>query len=346
MRADVPMKRREGSGERAKLIAFLLFVPAALAELLTGNVPPLRFFSPLWLFIFVLMYGCGCLLVRQARAHWELHWGVVFLAVAYGIVEEGLTTKAFFNPEWEGVGLLAGYGMYGGVQWVWALGVTFAHATLSILVPIAISDGLWPALREAPVLGRRGLIAAATGFISMTILGMLSIGKAEGNTTIPFHPRPLLLIAAIACVAMLVWLAYRSRRIEIRTQRVPLLRPPVFFALAFVVSPYFLIVPNELARHRIPASVALGAELAMIGAVLAFAFLQLCHRRLSVRHTTALVVGFLMPWIALTPVHEFGLLAPNRNGRGMLAVGLVVFVVLLWWRRSVIRREEGSVIGR
>lgn len=81
---------------QAKLILFLLFVPAMLAEMLTGNAPPARFFSPLWLLIFVLLYGCGCLLVREAQVHWNLQWGVLYLAVAYGIVEEGLMTKAFF----------------------------------------------------------------------------------------------------------------------------------------------------------------------------------------------------------------------------------------------------------
>ena len=88
---------------QAKIIIFLLFVPAMIAELLSGNAPPLRFFSPLWLLLFVLLYGCSILLIREAKARWGLQWSVLFLGVAYAILEEGITTKAIFNPNWPGL---------------------------------------------------------------------------------------------------------------------------------------------------------------------------------------------------------------------------------------------------
>jgi hypothetical protein len=333
------MKYGSASMGKAKLVVFLLFVPAMMAELLTGNAPPVRFFSPLWLLIFVLLYGCGCLLIREAKVRWNLQWGVLFLAVAYAIVEEGLTTKAFFNPEWEGVGLLSGYGMYWGVQWVWTLGVTFAHATISILVPITIADHLWPQYRQVAALRRWGVLFALTGISSITVLGMLSIGKAEGSETIPFHPHPLLLIGAFVCVVFLCWFAYKSRNITVSTDIVPLLHPIAFFILAFLVNPFFLIVPNEMVKNNMSAVTAILVELTMIVLVLLFGFLQLCHRKMSARHTTALVLGFLLPWILLTPLHEFGSLTPNKNGTGMLAVGIVALIALLLWRRAVLRSE-------
>jgi hypothetical protein len=333
------MKYGSVSMGKAKLIVFLLFVPAMMAELLTGNAPPVRFFSPLWLLIFVLLYGCGCLLIREAKVGWNLQWGVVFLAVAYAIVEEGLMTKAFFNPEWEGVGLLSGYGMYWGVQWVWTLGVTFAHATISILVPITIADHLWPRYRHFATLRKRGVIFALAGILSITLLGMLSIGKEEGSRTIPFHPHPLLLIGAVLCVVFLCCLAYRSRNITVSTDIVPLLHPSVFFVLACLVNPFFLFVPNEMVKNNVSAMTAILVELTMIVLVLLFGFLQMCHRKMSGRHTTALVLGFLMPWILLAPLHEFGTLTPHKNGTGMLAVGIVALIALLLWRRAVLRSE-------
>jgi hypothetical protein len=331
------MKYGAVSMGKAKLIVFLLFVPPMMAELLTGSAPPTRFLSPLWLLIFVLLYGCGCLLIREAKVRWNLQWGVVFLAVAYAIVEEGLTTKAFFNPKWEGVGLLSGYGMYWGVQWVWTLGVTFAHATISILVPITIADHLWPQYRHVAALQRRGMLLALAGISSITVLGMLSIGDAEGSETIPFHPHPLLLTGAFVCVVLLCWLAYKSRGIIVSTDIVPLLPPSAFFLLALLVNPFFLIVPNEMVKNNVPAMTAILAELAMIALVLLFGFLQVCHRKMSARHTTALVLGFLMPWILLTPFHEFGMLGQNKTG--MLPVGIVALIALLRWRRAALRNE-------
>ncbi|MCG7849162.1 MAG: hypothetical protein MIO93_08305 [ANME-2 cluster archaeon] len=94
----------------------LLFLPPAIGELLSGSSPPLQFFNPLMLLMLVLLYGCGTLLIREAMVRWNLQWSVIFLAVAYGIVEEGLMVKSYFNPGWVDMGILSGYDMYFGVQ--------------------------------------------------------------------------------------------------------------------------------------------------------------------------------------------------------------------------------------
>ena len=331
---------------KASLIVFLLFVPAMVAELLTGSAPPARFFSPLWLLIFVLQYGCSGLLIREARARWNLQWGVLFLAVAYAIAEEGLTTKAFFNPKWMGAGQLSGYGMYWGVQWVWTLGVVYGHATASVLVPLAMAEHLWPQYRRTAILGKYGVLLASAGTLTITVLGMLTIGTAEGKRTIPFYPQPWLLVSAFACVVGFAWLAYRSRGRIVSTDRVPLLSPSAFFVLAILVQVFFLTVPNEMAKNGTPAVAAILAELVMLAAILSFAFLQLCHRQLSKRHTTALVLGFLMPWILLTPLHEFHRqFAAHKNSTGMLAVGIVALGALLLWRRTVLAGEKDAAPG-
>lgn len=40
-------------------VLLLLFLSPMLGELLSGNAPPLRFFHPIMLSVFVLLYGCG-----------------------------------------------------------------------------------------------------------------------------------------------------------------------------------------------------------------------------------------------------------------------------------------------
>ncbi|MCL7415341.1 MAG: hypothetical protein M8349_04690 [ANME-2 cluster archaeon] len=64
-----------------------------IGELLSGSSPPLQFFNPVMLLMLVLLFGCGTLLIREAMVRWNLQWSVIFLAVAYGIVEEGLMVK-------------------------------------------------------------------------------------------------------------------------------------------------------------------------------------------------------------------------------------------------------------
>jgi len=312
-----------------------------LGELLSGNSPPLRFFSPGWLLIFVLLYGCGTLLVREAAARWQLQWSVLFLAVAYGIVEEGLTTKAIFNPRWHGTGMLSGYGMYVGVQWVWAIGVTFFHATVSTMIPIAIVEHLWPSSRHSPLLGKTGLGFAFGGFATITILGMLSIGTAEGERTIPFFPRTPLLAVAFAAVVLLCWLAYRFRGREMRTGALPLI-PPVCFGLAgFFGQAFFLVIPNEMVKQGVQGATAVAVELTVVCLALAFVFIQLCHHGVTVRHTTALVIGSLMPYILLTPVHEYlWKSSPANPNTGVLAVGIVAAALLFVWREAAIGKDR------
>jgi hypothetical protein len=322
-------------------ILLLLFLPPVLGELLSGNAPPLRFFSPGWLVVFVLLYGCGTLLIREAVARWRLQWSVLFLAVAYGIVEEGLTTKAIFNPQWQGTGTLSGYGMFWGVQWVWAIGVTFFHATVSTLIPITIVERLWPSARHSPLLGKVGLGLALGGFAAITLLGMLSIGTAEGERTIPFHPKGLLLAVASGTVVLLCWLAYHFRGRKLRSGAVPLMSPVCFAVAGFFVQAFFLVVPNEMVKQGASGTAAVAVELTVVCLALAFVFLQLCHRRVTMRHITALIIGSLMPYILLTPVHEFlWKWSPANPKTGMLAVGLLATVLLFAWRSAVLAKDR------
>jgi len=42
------------------------------------------------------------------------------LGAAYGVLEEGLMVKSFFDPNWMDLGVLGSYGLWMGVNWVWA----------------------------------------------------------------------------------------------------------------------------------------------------------------------------------------------------------------------------------
>jgi hypothetical protein len=322
-----------------RIIFFLLFVPPMVAELLSGNMPPLMFFNPLLMAIMVLLYGCGVLLIREARVRWDLQWSVMLLAIAYGIVEEGLCTKAFFNTQWAGVGNLSGYGMVLGVQWVWAIGVTFYHATVSTLIPISIADLLWPQWCDKPLLKRRGLILAFAGLGLVVLVGLLFMGTTEGDSTVPFRPHPALWLGAAVVVVALVWAAWRWRHVRVRAIKPWLLSPPAIGVLAFVAQVLFLIGPHILKQKGASGAATLGVELMVVVAVIAVALSQLLHERRTVRHIVAAVIGSLMPYILLTPLHEFNpAFTPGKPGTGMLVVGIAALVLLILWRRAVLRR--------
>lgn len=69
-----------------KIILLLVLLSPIIGELLSGSAPPLEFFTPFSFVIIVAFYGGGTLLIREAKARWNLQWSVGFLAVAYGIL--------------------------------------------------------------------------------------------------------------------------------------------------------------------------------------------------------------------------------------------------------------------
>ena len=143
---------------KIKILLFLLFIPPIFGEILSGSTPPLEFINPLLLVIFTLLYGGGTLLIRELRARWKLQWGIIFLLIAYGIIEEGLLAQSFFNTGWEDLGELSGYGIYFGIQWSWTIMLTIFHGTISTLIPILITEISWPDYKDKQILGNQSQI--------------------------------------------------------------------------------------------------------------------------------------------------------------------------------------------
>src|ERR1051326_7606396 len=81
-----------------KPVLTLLVLAPSIGELLSGSSPPLQFFNPIFFLLLVGLYGCGALLVRETAARRSLNsTGILLCGAAYGIIEEGLMCKSFFN---------------------------------------------------------------------------------------------------------------------------------------------------------------------------------------------------------------------------------------------------------
>lgn len=325
--------------KETKILLLLLLLPPALGELLSASSPPAAFFNPVVFSLLVLLYGCGALLMREARVRWDLQWSIVFLAVAYGIIEEGLMVKSFFNPGWVDMGTLSGYGMYLGVQWAWTIMLTFYHATISTLIPIAIIDMLWPEYRDVPVLKKRGIVLVSFGLVFVTLLGMVFMGSWEENGMVPFYPNPLLLVGGFIAVAMLVSSAYKYRDRRLYFDKHRLFSPFAFACAGFLFQAMNLIIPNALAENNVPSIITVPVQIILMAVIVLFAGHQICHKDRTVRHIVAVISGSVMFYILLTPIHEFGGTANPDPTQGMLLVGMVSLVLLVLWRHSVLKNE-------
>src|SRR5215469_8915058 len=117
-------------------VLVLIVLAPTLAEVLLGNV--LFNGTFVWqLVIDTVLYGSGAILVREVARRRHLGWlGIVMLALAYGVVEEGL-----------------------GLHTVW-----------SITLPILLTELLFPRLQSRPWLGRVTLGIDAAVYVLICLL--------------------------------------------------------------------------------------------------------------------------------------------------------------------------------
>src|SRR3989440_64986 len=169
------MKDPGAHPNRRPLLALILLSPV-IAEMLSGSTPPLEWLNPIAALLLIWLYGAGVLVMRETAVRWKSGWpSILVLGAAYGIIEEGLAVKSFFDPAWMDLGTLGWYGRWLDVNWVWAVWLTIYHAVVSIAIPIFLTEWIWPRIRGQPLTSRRGyitaigLLAGATGFINLLL---------------------------------------------------------------------------------------------------------------------------------------------------------------------------------
>jgi hypothetical protein len=184
----------------------LILLSITFAEFLTGStfvlVPLL---NPLSAVFLLGLYGAGVLLVREAAVRWKRGWPtVLLLGAAYGIAEEGLGTKTFFGPA--GVGHLAVYGHWIGVNWVWAVELATFHAVFSIALPIAVVALAFPETEGRSFLPTRRALGFVLGTFVATVGAMFVLFNR------PEIPSAALVVASVAAIALLIVFAHRAPR--------------------------------------------------------------------------------------------------------------------------------------
>jgi hypothetical protein len=173
---------------RRVLPAIGLFLLAPLVgEFLLGDLPITALAE---LVILAPMYGGGTLLIREVsrRAGWG--WpSMLALALAYGVLEEGITTLTLFNPVWAGRHLHAwgdipALGMGG----PWTVFVLSLHMLWSTTIPILFVELVTRDRRTTPWLGRVGLVVTSVVFVAgAAVITMGSYSQSEFRASIA-HP--------------------------------------------------------------------------------------------------------------------------------------------------------------
>ena len=153
----------------------LFLVAPVFGELFSGSSPLNEYVNPITFLILSLLYGCGAILARELVVRWRKGWpSLLLLGAAYGIYEEGLVVRSFFDPNWMDLGSLGVYGRVAGVNWVWSQHLTIYHTLISIAASVAFVEMLYPERRAKAWIGtRRGWLANWAGLLVMLPIGKL-----------------------------------------------------------------------------------------------------------------------------------------------------------------------------
>jgi hypothetical protein len=249
----------------------------------TGD--PLRLLGGL--LIFVPLYGCPALLIREAARRASLGWpGILLLAAAFGVVEAGMVDQSLFIenyrniPSWRD-GLEPTYIAPFGFGAYYAFVFLFGHVVWTMAAPIAIAEGLVPQRRHDAWIGHRGLVIAAV--LNALASLVIRFGDPDANDS-RASTAELAGCALVVTVLVTVAVAQRRRRAaDATTARVPGALPTFAGATALVA-----------AVQSVPGT-WLGLGLALgITVVAAVAIAALSRSsRWSQRHVVAIAAGAL-----------------------------------------------------
>ncbi len=311
--------------------ALVLFLLApTIGELLSGSAPPAEFFNPMGFTLLAVLYGGGAILIRELTLRWNKGWPTILtLGAAYGIIEEGLIVKSFFDPNWMDLGLLGSYGRWAGVNWVWSLYLTIYHATISIAIPILLVNLIYQQEQHQPWIRRKTFRWLSALFVLNGIFLFAFITE--------YRPAAFPYMFTCAIVVGLFFLARRLPDSLSPTGTKKTHRLIKFMLLGLFSVATLFIINGALPHSPIPPIITM-----LINVALVILIIQLLRRMIADqmenqnRNLWALTSGALGFFIALAPIQEFDQ-ARMDNTSGMTMVGLAALIFLIWIGRRVQR---------
>jgi hypothetical protein len=292
----------------------VLFLAPALGEWLSTASPPLDMLWPPAFVLLVSLYGCGALLCREiARRHGLGLRGLCVLAAAYGVFEEAIVDRFWFDPRPDDQGGLGTYSEVWHTNVLLATNLTVFHIAVSMVSTIVLVELLFPERRQVPWVGRRGLVVATAAFF---ILPPVTFGKYT------LHPLPQL-VAAAALIALLVLVALRmSGRPSLWASQARLLPPRRGVAVVAFLAAAANFLLMGLSDTDTPWPLAVAAVLSPV--LVAFLFIRTRVSGPVFGRDGLRVVGGILGFYC---VFAFGV---GLAGRFDLSLGALAVVVLLW----------------
>lgn len=188
----------------------MLVLAPVISEVLSGSTR----LSILFVLIpEIMVWGGGALLCRELVRRWRAGaTSLLCLGLALSIAEEFIIQQTSIAPlPFPGVNVV--YGRYFGVNWIYLLFMLGFESVWVVLVPVQVTELIFPDRREQPWLRKRGLIATCVAFLvgcRIAWYGWTQQARPRLNAA-PYHPIAMLILISVAAIGFLIGLAWLVR---------------------------------------------------------------------------------------------------------------------------------------
>jgi hypothetical protein len=313
----------------------LILISPLIAEILNGATR----LSTLFAYVpEVLTWGCGALLCRELTRRWNAGWlSMAALGLALAVAEEIVIQQTSLAPL-PFPGANAAYGRWMGVNWVYFLFMLAYECVWVVLIPVKITEIVFPKKAGAAWLRTRGLIVTTVLFL----LGCRMAWYAWTQRAVPmvFHIKAYVptmgqLVAGWAGILALVGLAWVLRGAGPKTTErriVPWWMVGAMTAIASAV--WFVLLGMNFQMHpRLTAEAAVGCEVVL--AVVMFALFAVWTRSAtwSVKHEWAVCFGVVLATVVVSSFELASFTRADAVFKCVVDVLALAWLVWLGWIR-------------
>lgn len=188
----------------------LLVLAPVIAEVLSGATR----LSILFVLVPEMMvWGGGALLARELVRRWRAGAvSLLCLGLALSIAEEFIIQQTSIAPL-PFAGANISFGRYAGVNWLYLLFMLGFESVWVVLVPVQVTELIFPSHREKPWLRRRGLIVACVAFLigsRIAWYGWTQQARPRLHAD-PYQPPIGLILIGFGSIAALIGIAWLLR---------------------------------------------------------------------------------------------------------------------------------------
>jgi hypothetical protein len=193
-----------------KAIWTLLVLAPVIGEVLSGST---RLSVHFVLLPEIMVWGVGALLARELVRRWRAGVpSLLLLGLALSVAEEFIIQQTSLAPL-PFPGANAEYGRFLGVNWVYFLFMLGYESVWIVLVPVQVTELLFPERREQPWLRKGGVIACCIAFVvgcRIAWYGWTQQALPRMHVA-PYHPPATAIGLGLTVIGLLIALAYAIR---------------------------------------------------------------------------------------------------------------------------------------